>query len=161
MDWERYWSTEGNLVRFVTESNGIEGICREPTEAEIVATSEFLALPALSIDDVCRLQAVVAPGKPLRLKPDMNVRVGNHVAPQGGPEIAAALDAICSDANDANDRDAPRRIHVKYEKLHPFLDGNGRTGRAIWAWSMRKTGQNPFSLSFLHRFYYQTLAASQ
>lgn len=45
--------------------------------------------------------------------------------------------------------------------LHPFMDGNGRTGRAVWAWAMQRDGQDPFALSFLHRFYYQTLEYSR
>jgi len=39
------------------------------------------------------------------------------------------------------------------------MDGNGRTGRAIWAWQMQRLGRDPFALPFLHRFYYQTLEA--
>jgi Fic family protein len=54
----------------------------------------------------------------------------------------------------------PWVMHVEFEKLHPFMDGNGRTGRAIWVWHMLRCGRKPFEISFLHRFYYQTLAAS-
>lgn len=56
--------------------------------------------------------------------------------------------------------DDPWKMHVAFEKLHPFMDGNGRTGRALWAWHMKQLGLDPFALSFLHRFYYQTLAAA-
>jgi hypothetical protein len=44
----------------------------------------------------------------------------------------------------------PYPAHIRYEKLHPFMDGNGRSGRAIWALMMR--GRDPFSLPFLHRW---------
>ena len=37
--------------------------------------------------------------------------------------------------------------HCEYEALHPFTDGNGRSGRAIWLWLMHDA-----SLGFLHRF---------
>ena len=27
-----------------------------------------------------------------------------------------------------------KTLHVKYEKIHPFVDGNGRTGRIFMNW---------------------------
>lgn len=50
--------------------------------------------------------------------------------------------------------DPPWEVHIAYEMLHPFTDGNGRSGRMLWAWQMRN-----FPLDFLHTFYYQTLNA--
>ncbi len=87
----------------------------------------------------------------------MNVRVGNHIALEGGPHIIHRLQRILSKAN--QDCDTPWSVHVAFETLHPYMDGNGRTGRAIWAWQMQRLGRDPFALPFLHRFYYQTLEA--
>ena len=48
----------------------------------------------------------------------------------------------------------------RYETLHPFMDGNGRSGRILWAWQMIEHNIAPgLSLGFLHAYYYQTLAA--
>ncbi len=46
--------------------------------------------------------------------------------------------------------------HVQFEKIHPFVDFNGRMGRALW---LRKALEEGYDLSllFLHKFYYQTL----
>ena len=33
-----------------------------------------------------------------------------------------------------------KRHHVEYEKIHPFVDGNGRTGRMFLNWERRKAG---------------------
>lgn len=58
----------------------------------------------------------------------------------------------------------PYHIHVDYENLHPFTDGNGRSGRALWLRRMKDLGENSFyqalDLGFLHTFYYQTLKFS-
>jgi hypothetical protein len=138
------------LIPFLTESLAIEGIHRPPTEAEIDATAAFL-IGELTIDAVLALQAVYAPGKPLRDKPGMNVRVGRYYPPPGGPRVARELPRVLAVAG-------AYQIHVAFELLHPFMDGNGRTGRAVWAWEMlAQDEQDPFALPFLHRFYYQAL----
>lgn len=147
-----------SIEAFLRESNHIEGIDREPTIDEIDAADVFLRLQRVRIEDMRALQAVIAPEKPLRDKPGMNVRVGNYRAPEGGPDIPKQLAAILRDSFDNDD---PWGNHITFEHLHPFMDGNGRTGRLLWAWQMHRMGQDPlppFGLAFLHRFYYQTLA---
>lgn len=142
------------LTDFVRESNRIEGIDRPPTTEEIHATGLFLE-GFCTTSKLCILQAVYTPSKPLRLGRGMDVRVGNHVAPPGGERIGFELDRICARANSSWGN--PWQQHIEFENLHPFMDGNGRTGRALWAWQMRFLGRDPFALPFLHRWYYQTL----
>lgn len=143
------------LAAFVAESNAIEGIHRAPTSDELNAHETFLARPTIDLTTLCTLQSVIAPRKPLRSEPGANVMVGEYVAPPGGPGIPQALLVILQAASKGYNN--PWRWHVKFEMLHPFMDGNGRTGRALWAWHMKKLGRDPFALPFLHRFYYQTL----
>lgn len=146
------------IALFVSESNAIEGIYREPTQAEIEATSDFCQLTRPSLEKLMDLQQVYAPGMPLRTEPGMDVRVGNYIAPRGGPEIKERLVALPAMLEGHKN---PWLWHQDYETLHPFLDGNGRTGRALWAWHMLHLGRDPFRLSFLHRYYYQTLENSR
>ena len=145
------------LVDFVRESNAIEGILREPTAKEIAAFEALLGRKEMTIEDLNSFQTIVAPGNPIRNSPHMNVRVGNHIAPRGGREIVDQLTLICANADSTD----PWKAHVAFETLHPYLDGNGRTGRALWAWQMLKANQDPFALPFLHRWYYQTLENSR
>jgi Fic/DOC family len=148
------------LARFLTESLHIEGIMRSPTDEEIQASERFLRLMDVSALALGDLQAVYAPGHPLREKVGMDVQVGNYVAPPGGPSIVKRLQALCRYVNRLDARD-PWQTHCKFESLHPYMDGNGRTGRILWVWHMRKVGRDPFALSFLHRWYYQTLEHSR
>ncbi len=146
------------LVEFVRESNLIEGIDRAPADYELEAHRRLLACDFLTpkgvedfVFDIC--------GKQLRREVGMDVRVGPHFPPKGGPRIATQLETLLEAVN-ARGFDS-FTAHVVYEKLHPFMDGNGRSGRAIWAWMMQREGRDPFSLPFLHRWYYQSLDASR
>lgn len=139
------------LSDFIRESNLIEGIHRPATDAEFQATESFLALPAVTVSALVDLVAVYQPGARPRFTEGLNVRVGSHVPTRGGPHVQAGLQALLT--NEA--RWDAYEIHVAYETLHPFTDGNGRSGRALWLWHMGGIDRAP--LGFLHHFYYQAL----
>ena len=148
------------LVGFVQESNQIEGINRPITHPqtgrEIEAHEWFLALDTVSVADLEHFVSIVQPDAVLRDKPGMNVQVGSYVAPPGGPEIRKNLEQILKTVYRC--APTPHGIHMIYENLHPFTDGNGRSGRVLWLWMMGGIEKAP--LGFLHQFYYQTLKAS-
>ncbi len=144
----------GTLMRFVEQSNLIEGIERKPTIAEFDAHKRFLALDRITIANLEAFVDVVAPGKPLRDKPGMNVRVGSHFPPPGGSDIPVQLQKLLHDVNDGGLD--PWRAHCIFETIHPFLDGNGRSGRVLWLWQHRCRALPP--LLFLQHFYYETLS---
>jgi Fic family protein len=151
-------SSATRLREFVTESNRIEGITRPPMQREIDAHAAFLSLQTVTVQDLESFVDHVA-GAELRRSPYMNVRVGNYFPPQGGPHIEEQLDELVDYANRGDT--SPYTIHARYESLHPFMDGNGRSGRALWAWQMLQGGEDPFALPFLHRWYYQSLTGSR
>lgn len=147
------------LWDFVRESNRIEGITREPTTDEVGYTAAFVGLSRLTLTALTDLVGAYQPNAKLRRHPGMDVRVGNYYPPKGGTHIERDLLDLLVDANESIF--TPWQVHIRYESLHPFTDGNGRSGRAIWLWQMLKLGARAenwaLDLGFLHSFYYQTL----
>ena len=139
-----------DLRDFVRESNRIEGILREPTDDEMMAHGAIANLEIIRASDLEGFVKIVAPRHRLRDQYGLDVRVGDHIAPPGCPEIRTSLEAI---VNKAMRGDSPWQVHIEYETLHPFTDGNGRSGRALWLWQMQAA-----PIGFLHQFYYQTLS---
>lgn len=140
-----------NLFKFAKESNEIEGITKHQSHVNACARIEsLLDFTEISIESVCNFNTAGA----LRSKPGMNVRVGRHRPISGGNRVSLELKALIREINSCSD---PYKTHVKFEKLHPFTDGNGRTGRAIWAWQMVNQKGSDLALGFLHIWYYQSL----
>lgn len=137
-------------IEFIRESNRIENIIREPTTPEIEEFRRFMDLKEVTVKELVKFVSVYQPGARLRDKPGMNVRVGLYRPPEGGSGIVLALTYILQEIN----LWSSYKTHLRYESLHPFTDGNGRSGRMLWAWRTRSA-----PLGFLHTFYYQALAA--
>lgn len=144
IDYDTIWS-------FVAESNRIEGIERTLIR-HVDAHEAFLSEP-VTVESLCALVDVLQPDAVLRDRTDVpGVRVG----PPSGPEIVKRLEAVLRGAGD------PFVQHVAYETLHPFTDGNGRSGRALWLHRYVSVGDTVTARrGFLHSWYYHSLARSR
>jgi hypothetical protein len=166
--------------RFIEESNRIEG-WRDGAwdERQQDVMLRFLATRPLTIHDLWSI-ARVAPGvestMQIRAEPGLNVVITGrrrdevvvlHEPPPGGPEVLRRLEAVVQAVNTGEE--APHyewsvyEMHVAFETLHPFTDGNGRAGRALWLWMMLRYNIDPGALvrGFLHTWYYQSLRADR
>lgn len=141
-------------IKFITESNMIEGIHRKPTKAEIAEYRRFVALDEITIEELKQFVSVYQPDAKIREHYGMNVRVGNYRPPKGGEQIIIRLSNLLLPLT--YNLYTPFQIHKEYEGLHPFTDCNGRSGRMLWAWQMNRACQS-MELGFLHHFYYQAL----
>lgn len=80
----------------------------------------------------------------------IGVYVGNHVPPE--PFLAQQL--IYNWLYDLLDHWKtldPKEMHIRFEHIHPFVDGNGRTGRMLMWWHEIKLGKEPTLISFDNR----------
>ena len=137
------------LQEFLTESNKIERK-PPPTGTELYSAMYFLDRPTLlNLSDYVKKTSDAE----LRNKTGMNVRVGSHIAPKGGPWIFHSAKSLVDIAKDNLTPESAYRNHREYEHLHPFMDGNGRSGRLLWYLQMREKAP----IGFLQQWYYQSL----
>src|SRR5712692_10402501 len=98
-------------------------------------------------DDVLRLHRIIA-GKVMRQGEagryrTIGVRVGSYLPPP--PEQVSGLmhellDWWNKDSLALSPVVSSAIVHYRFESIHPFADGNGRTGRALALWELYRRG---------------------
>lgn len=84
------------------------------------------------------------------------VRVGNHIALDPAL-IDSALAEMFVEYNarpDENIIKRTARLHLTLERIHPFVDGNGRIGRVINNYLLIREGYVPINIKFIERSRY-------
>lgn len=89
-----------------------------------------------------------------------NVRVGNYHAPHFRHVpflmhdfITEMEHAISPEFRNLREFH-PMIMHINFEKIHPFRDGNGRIGRMLMWWHELKTGRTPTLIEYKNRLDY-------
>lgn len=86
------------------------------------------------------------------------VQVGGYIAP-APKEIIGRIEKMLVRYNTASHENIIKRIarlHLAFEHIHPFVDGNGRIGRVINNYLLIREGFVPINIKFIDRkMYYE------
>ncbi len=98
----------------------------------------------LSLGDLLKTHKILMLHQPLQ--PDeigyfrqVPVYIGGRSAMHHS-EIRHALASWLLMMNDPQTKESWKDLHIEYEGIHPFVDGNGRTGRMFMNWQRLKNG---------------------
>jgi Fic family protein len=92
---------------------------------------------------------------------DENVTFGapRHRGAAGGKECAEAMRQLTEAVKTVFDRHDPLiqalALHYHFAAMHPFLDGNGRTARALEALMLQRTGLRDTLFIAMSNYYYE------
>jgi len=140
-----------DIEKYIKESNAIEGIFDEAEIKQSLVAWEYLNEQTdLSHGDIMKVQKIITLNQK-ELKPnqrgyyrgmagnDVEVSVGGRHA----PSYVMVEDLMRGWLEDMNQM-SPLIAHIRFESIHPFVDGNGRTGRMIYWYHCLKVGKVPF-----------------
>src|SRR3989339_1149538 len=81
------------------------------------------------------------------------VRVGTHIAPGPQEVVGLLLKMLVEFFASSHENIIKRlaRLHLTFENIHPFIDGNGRIGRVINNYLLIREGFVPVNIKFIDR----------
>jgi len=86
------------------------------------------------------------------------VRVGNYLPPSAS-EVSGLMFELLEWWNKESRKLSPvlssAILHYQFEAIHPFADGNGRTGRALALWELYRRGFDTHHIFSVDEFYWE------
>jgi Fic family protein len=133
-------TNDRKVVEFLKESNNIENIFDDTSLADAVLSWEYvIKQPVLDIPTILKTHKLLMKNQPINDNErgyfrKRGVMIGGTygLIPAMIPEMIANWTKLANRKD--VDKEALKRIHVLYEDIHPFIDGNGRTGRIFMNW---------------------------
>lgn len=157
--------TRAQLRLLIAESNAIEGIYNPVEIEQSLVAWDYLIKYKINLTHgvICKVQKIITLHQPELAGPkrgyyrdltQINVRVGNYTAPHYSA-VQGLMDNWLLDYAGLE----PFEAHRRFEAIHPFVDGNGRTGRMLMWWQEVKAGKAPTIINADERqAYYKKLA---
>lgn len=153
---------EKEVIEFIKESNAIANEWSDIAVETSLKAWDFLAgfTDKLDLKDLLVTHEIMLEminpsiaGK-LRSELMVDVQVGGRICPRYQIVPSMINDWIWEINNTVWTKQAIKQLHIDFEKIHPFQDGNGRVGRLILLW-MRQSIDMPFELiEYIKRYEY-------
>ena len=117
---------------------------------------------AITHEDVFQLHKIIAgdvmdQGAAGRYR-TIAVRVGRYVPPPA-QDVSGLMFELLTWWNKVSHKLSPvlssAIVHYRFESIHPFADGNGRTGRALALWELYRRGFDTHHIFSVDEFYWE------
>lgn len=135
-------------LEWIRESNLIEGVDDPIEDARSLRAWNWFIEQPLDESSVLKLHRRIMRiklGKEAGRFRTCNVQVGGRICPRW-EDVQLLVGDWLDKWQDARDWHLIQSAHVAFEKIHPFVDGNGRTGRMIMNWQRVKAGIEPLMI---------------
>lgn len=145
-----------NMKEYIHQSNLIESIDDKKEDAQSLLAWEYISsLKKIGIPELLETHRLITV-RQLNRKEAGHFRTvpvwigGYKVMPS--PFMAQQLIYnLLMDLMQEPARYTPKELHVRFEQAHPFIDGNGRTGRMLMWWHEIQLKKKPTLIWFDER----------
>lgn len=138
-------TTVKKLANFLRESNAIEGVYDDDSMTQACAAWNYLIK-----EDKLTPEVIKETHRLLMINQNLfdwekgyfrkcPVYIGGRSG-LNWVKIPARIKEWCEAVMSENPTHDPKTLHVLYEEIHPFVDGNGRTGRMFMNWQRLRQG---------------------
>lgn len=137
-----YPATKKNVRFMLEESNLIEGVeGKDAVDEAFMAYKWIIGHDELTADSIKKCHDMLMRNRDLEEKykgvfRPIPVMIGGHIKAQPAIVIDSLIRDWCEEIKTHTTFEEIKQDHIRFEDIHPFVDGNGRMGRILMNWQL-------------------------